>query len=33
MIHTGHAYEPAPQGNMEDLSPKKKKGFLARLFD
>ena len=33
MIHTGHPYEPAPQGNMEDLSPKKKKGFFARLFN
>ncbi len=32
MIHTGHPFEPAPQGNMEDLS-KKKKGFFARLFD
>ena len=33
MIHTGHPYEPAPQGNMEDLSLKKKKGFFAKLFD
>lgn len=33
MIHTGHPFEPAPQGNMEDLSPKKKKGFFARLFN
>jgi hypothetical protein len=32
MIHTGHPYEPAPQGNMEDLH-KPKKGFFARLFD
>ena len=32
MVHTGHCYEPAPQGNMEDLS-KKKKGFFARLFE
>ena len=32
MIHTGHPFEPAPQGNMEDLRPKKK-GFFARLFD
>ena len=33
MIHTNHCFEPAPQGNMEDLRPKKKKGCFARLFD
>ena len=32
MIHTGHPWEPAPQGNMEDLRPKKK-GFFSKLFD
>ena len=31
MIHTGHPWEPAPQGNMEDLRPKKK-GFFEKLF-
>ena len=32
MIHTNHAFEPAPQGNMEDLRPKKKQGFFSKLF-
>jgi hypothetical protein len=32
MIHTGRCFEPAPQGNMEDLRPKKK-GFFAKLSE
>ena len=32
MIHTGNMYKPAPQGNMEDLHPYRKKSFWQRLF-
>ncbi len=31
MIHSGNALKPVPQGNMENLAPKRK-GFFNKLF-